>query len=74
MLFLYKTLQNIDTKKNSISLVHFQTKTIQIPNDSRELTDIIDSSLEQLTRPSRDTLPKDKKTLPIPVDDWVFDF
>jgi hypothetical protein len=55
-------------------LVHFQTKKIQIPNDSRELTDIIDSSLEQLTRPLKETVVKDKKTLPIPVDDWVFDF
>jgi uncharacterized membrane protein len=74
ILALYKTLNNLDTKTSSIDLLHFQTKKIQIPNDSRELTDIIDSSIEQLTRPSQTTTTKDKKTLPIPVDDWVFDF
>jgi hypothetical protein len=74
ILELYKTLNNFDTKVNSINLVHFQTKKIQIPNDSREFGDIIDSSIDQLTQPNNSKVINEKKTLPVPVDDWVFDF
>jgi len=76
ILELYSSLNRYDIKSDSQNLFHFQTKKIELNTSSKDLTTIIDNTLEQLNNPrtEKNTKKPSKKTLPIPLDDWVFDF